>query len=260
MLNFLRQNKSPKDIKILRSDILDFIKEQLKKAESGEGTNIRGIQLFITCHAQDKFLYEGALYTNEEYRFKEDVQKIADDFAIALPTNWQLQVMFDETIPPEAISASNLDIALFIATKQNPSIHKEAVAYIRILNGEAEQNVYTIYSSKKKINIGREKEVQVAEGYLRQNQIAFPDTSSNRSNKSISRQHAHIEWSEELAAFFLYADDGGIPPANKIKVKPENGQEVRLITTEIGHHLKEGDQIILGESALLEFSYSLNKN
>ena len=97
---------------------------------------------------------------------------------------------------------------------------------------------------------------QVADGYLRQNQIAFPDSSSNKSNRSVSRQHAHIEWSEEFAAFFLYADEGGIPPSNKIKVKPEHGQEVRLITTEIGYHLKEGDQIILGESALLEFSYT----
>ena len=260
MLNFLKQNKSPKDIKTLRSEILDFIKEQLKKAESGEGANIRGMQLFITCDARDKFLYEGALYGDNQDMFKEDIQKIADDFAIALPANWQLQVMFDETVPPEAINASNLDMALFVATKQKPSIHKEAVAYIKILNGEAEQNVYTIHSSKKKINIGREKQVQVAEGFLRQNQIAFPDSSSNRSNKSISRQHAHIEWSEELAAFFLYADEGGIPPANKIKVKPENSPEVRLLTTEIGHHLKEGDQIILGESALLEFSYSLNTN
>ena len=31
MLNFLKQNKSPKDIKTLRNDLLDFIKDQLKK-------------------------------------------------------------------------------------------------------------------------------------------------------------------------------------------------------------------------------------
>ena len=85
----------------------------------------------------------------------------------------------------------------------------------------------------------------------------FPDGSDNKSNKSISRQHAHIEWNEESAAFFLFADEGGIPPSNKIKVKPENGAEIRLITTEVGHLLKEGDQIILGESALVEFSYNV---
>ena len=254
MLNFLKQNK-PKDIKTLRSDILDFIKLQLKKAESGEGENIRGLQLYINCTPQDKFLYEGAVYSNEQEKFKEDVQKIADDFAIDLPSNWFLQIAFEETVPPEAIQSADVDVAIFISTKQKPSIHKEAVAYIKILNGEAEQEIYLIQSSSKKINIGREKNVHISEGYLRQNQIAFTDNSNNKSNKSVSRQHAHIEWNEEFAAFLLYADEGGIPPSNKIKVKPEHGQEIRLITTEFGHQLKEGDQIILGESALLEFSY-----
>ena len=253
MLNFLKQK--PKDIKALRSEMLEFIKEQLKKAESGEGENIRGLQLYVTCDPQDKFLYEGALNVDDHDKFREAVQKIADDFAIALPPNWSLKVAFDETVPAEAIASPEIDVALFISTRQKPSIHKDAVAYIKILNGEAEQAVYEIHSSNKKINIGREKNVQLPDGYLRQNQIAFPDNSSNKSNRSVSRQHAHIEWNEELAAFCLYADEGGIPPSNKIKVKPEHGQEVRLITTEIGHHLKEGDQIILGESALLEFSY-----
>ena len=254
MMNLLKQ-KSAKDIKTLRSDILDFIKEQLKKAESGEGENIKGLVLYIFCDAQYKYLYDGALHVQDQEKFKDEVQKIADDFAIALPATWQLQIIFDEPVPPEAIKSSDIDVALFVSTKQKPSIHKDAVAYIKVLNGEAEQTVYTLQSSNKKINIGREKTVQAADGYLRQNQIAFPDNSANKSNRSVSRQHAHIEWSEESGAFCLYADEGGIPPSNKIKVKPEHGQEVRLITTEIGYHLKEGDQIILGESALLEFSY-----
>jgi hypothetical protein len=256
MLSFLKQNKAPKDIKTLRSDLLGFIKDQLKKAESGEGENIRGLQLYINCDDQYKFLYEGAVYINDQEKFKEEVQKIADDFAIALPADWMLQIMFDEEVPQEAIQSAALDVALFVSTKQKPSVHKEVTAYIKVLNGEAEESVYAIQSNKKKINIGREKNAQIADGYLRQNQIAFPDNSNNKSNKSISRQHAHIEWSEENGEFCLYADEGGVPPANKVKVKSENGQEIKLTTTGIGYHLKEGDQIILGESALLEFSYT----
>ena len=254
MLNFLKQNKAPKDVKTLRSDLLDFIKDQLKKAE-GEGADIKGMHLYISCDAQQKFIYDSAVYINNPEQFKEEVQKIADDFDVDLPAGWQMQIICDDIVPPEAIQSSSLDAALFISTKQKPTIRREAIAYLKVLTGEAEQTVYMLKSSGKKINIGREKSVQVADGYLRQNQIAFPDGSSNKSNKSISRQHAHIEWSEELGAFFLYADEGGIPPANKVKVKPEKGAEVKLITTEVGYHLKEGDQVILGESALLEFSY-----
>ncbi|MFT4153732.1 FHA domain-containing protein [Parafilimonas sp.] len=255
MLSFLKKDKQPKDVKTLRSDLLDFIKDQLKKAE-GEGADIKGMHLYINCHAQDKFLYESAVYINDTEQFREEIQRIADDFDISLHTGWQFQVFCEEEVPPEAIQSASLDAAIFISTRQRPAIRREAIAYLKVLNGEAEQAVYTLTSSGKKINIGREKNVQVADGYLRQNHIAFTDSSSNKSNKSISRRHAHIEWNEELGAFFLYADEGGIPPANKVKVKPEKGAEVKLITTEVGYHLKEGDQVILGESALLEFSYS----
>ena len=85
----------------------------------------------------------------------------------------QLQIMFDEEVPPEAIRSSSLDVALFISTKQKPSIHKEAVAYIKVLNGEAEQTCLYIHSSNKKINIGREKNVQVADGYLQAKSNCF---------------------------------------------------------------------------------------
>jgi hypothetical protein len=255
MLSFLNEKRSSKDIKTLRSDILDFIKEQLKKAESGEGQNIKGLQLYINCDAKDKFVYESVVYLNSQDKFKEEVQKIADDFAIDLPPGWSWQVIFDEEVPEEAIRSPQLRMALFIQTKQKASIHKEVVAYMKVLNGEAEQAVYELHSSNKKINIGREKNVQAEDGYLRQNQIVFSANGNNKSNQSVSRRHAHIEWNAEQAAFFLYADEGGIPPGNKIKIKPEKGPEVRLITIEVGHHLKEGDQVILGASALLEFSY-----
>jgi hypothetical protein len=124
------------------------------------------------------------------------------------------------------------------------------------LVGEAEKEVYSISSLRGKINIGREKRAQTADGFMRENHIAFPDNSKDESNRSVSRQHAHIEWDPENAAFYLYADEGGIPPSNKMKVRAEGGMPVKLQTTEIGHRLQEGDQIILGESALLEFRSS----
>lgn len=255
MLDFLKPQK-PKDIKLIRSHILDFIKDQLKKAEGGEGGNIRGLQLYVTCDGVDKYLYESALFINEPARFKEEeVQKIADDFDIALPHDWILEILFDENPPVETIKANDVDVSLFISTQTRKAIHKEKNAVIKILHGEAEKEMYQINSKTERINIGRENKVHTADGFYRENTIAFPDSSNNKSNKSVSRQHAHIEWDEDMSAFFLYADEGGVPPSNKIKVKSKNGEEKRLLTTKIGHHLLNGDQIILGESALLEFNY-----
>src|SRR4051794_6647765 len=193
MFDFLKSR--PQDIKGIRGALLQFVKDQLQKAEGGEGNNIRGLYLYITCKPEDKHLYEAATYADEENRFKEEeVQKIADDFAIDLPTGWTMQISFVEAAPPEAIKAQVVDAALFISTKKKPKIHAATTAYIRVLNGETEKPMYTITSATRRVNIGRERKAQTAEGFYRENQIAFPGTSDHQSNRSVSRQHAHIEW------------------------------------------------------------------
>ena len=260
MLDLFKQQKT-KDVKLLRNYILNFIKDQLKKTESGEGGNIRGLQLYITCTEQEKYVYSSAVYLEQEDRFKEEeVQKIADDFALSLPEQWSMEIVFTLEAPPEAIRAGDADIALFISTQKRRAIHQEKTAFIKVLEGEAEQESYIIRSGNRKINIGRESKVHTPDGFYRENDIAFPDDSTNKSNKSISRQHAHIEWNEDVSAFFLFADEGGIPPLNKIKVRTTEGNLVKLLTTEIGYHLHEGDQVILGESALIQFGYVEDDN
>ena len=243
------------DVKTVRDSLLRLIKEQLRKVEGGEGANIKELFLFIACPDEEKHIYESAVYFEEENRFKnEEVQKVADDFAIELPANWIMEISFVDTLPPDAIKVPGLDAALFIQTRKR-SIQKTATARIRVLNGEAEKEEYTISSTGGKITIGREKKVQTSDGFFRINTIAFPADSSHEGNRFISRQHAHIEWDNESGSFLLFADEGGIPPRNKVKVKSAGGTPVKLQTMEIGYQLKDGDQIILGETALLEFIY-----
>ncbi|MDQ6812679.1 MAG: FHA domain-containing protein, partial [Bacteroidota bacterium] len=76
MFDFFKSK--PTDIKGIRASLLQFIKEQFQKVEGGEGGNIRGLCLYITCNNEEKHLYEGAVFADEDKRFKEDeVQKIA---------------------------------------------------------------------------------------------------------------------------------------------------------------------------------------
>jgi hypothetical protein len=248
--------ESPQDVKGIRDSILFFIKEQLKKLEGGEGASIRGLHLFFFCPEEEKHLYESAVYYEEQDRFRdEEVQRIADDFAIELPQGWTMDIAFTDAPPQEAIKMPDLDAALFIQTRKR-SIQKSATAYIKVLNGEAEKEVYAIASSDGKINIGREKKAQGGNGFFRINHIAFPGDSQHESNKYISRQHAHIQFDNDMGAFMLFADEGGVPPGNKIKIRSAGSETpVKLFTTHIGHQLQEGDQIMLGASAILEFSY-----
>jgi hypothetical protein len=263
MFDFFKKNtdNSNKDVKTVREGLLHFIKEQLKKAEGGEGSNIKGIQIIITCPEEEKQMYEAAVYLEEPGRFKnEEVQKIADDFAIDLPDNWELSISFSQSAPPESKQVPGLDASIVILTRKN-ALPKVATAYIKIRLGEAEKKTYNISSGTGKIFIGREKRVQTADGFYRENKIAFPEKSDSDSNRYISRQHAHIEFDQETGHFLLFADEGGVPPRNKVKVRSNNeGEPVKLYSTKVGYELKEGDQILLGQSALLEFSYSADEN
>ena len=257
MFDFLKQKNdaSRPDVKTIRHQLLLFIKEQLQRWE-GEGSYIKGMQLFIVAEAE-KDLMETAVYHHEPGRFQqEEVQKIADDYAIDLPADWTMDIIFTKELPVEAVPSRELPVALHIITNRKPTINKPAAARITVINGEAEQRTYAFTARDGKICIGREKEAQTPEGFYRVNQIAFPGNSSNPANKYISRQHAHIEWNPEAGCFFLYADEGGIPPRNKIKVQTAKGEFIKLQAMQIGHALGEGDQIILGELALLQFNYS----
>jgi hypothetical protein len=252
---FSKSNNTPTDVKGVRDALLRAVKEELQKAEGGEGRNIKGINLFIAESAGEKHMYEAAVYQDEPERFKEEIQKIADDFALDLPETWELEINFSNEFPPEAIKLSDLNAALFIRTKDHV-IQRSGSAYIRVLNGEAEQAEYHITSEDGKLNIGREKKAQVEGGFFRQNHIAFPGDLGNEANKYISRQHAHLEWNNDKGCFMLFADEGGIPPGNKIKIRSATSENlIKLNSSHIGHQLAEGDQIILGESAVVEFSY-----
>lgn len=262
MLDLFKKDKDTGslDAKTIRDRLVHFIKEQLQKVEGGEGNNIKGLHLFVACSNVEKYMYESAVYFEEQDRFKnEEVQKIADDFAIDLPENWVMEIAFVDNLPTEAVLVPGLEAAMFIQTRKRTMI-KSAVAYVKILGGEAEKEVYTITSTSGKITIGREKKVKTPDGFFRENVIAFPANSSHETNKFISRQHAHIEWDNDSGSFLLFADEGGIPPRNKVKLRSEKGELEKLQTMEIGHQLKEGDQIILGDSAVLEFSYFTTEN
>ncbi|WP_295672875.1 FHA domain-containing protein [uncultured Mucilaginibacter sp.] len=254
------ENKGPKDVKAVRDTLLRFIKEEFQKAEGGEGRNIKGINIFISCDTAEKHIYEAAVYIGEEDRFKGEIQRIADDYALDIPDGWEMDIDFTEECPPEASRVDSLSAAIFIRTKEN-TIQRSATAYLRVLNGDAEKQEYEISSSGGKNNIGRGKKVQVEDGFFRLNQVAFDAESTNESNKFVSRQHAHIEWSKDNGCFMLFADDGGVPPRNKIKVRSALSESlVKLHSVSIGHKLAEGDQVILGESAVLEFSYRSEEN
>jgi hypothetical protein len=244
----------PHDVKSIRNILSQFIKEKLQRAQGGEGANIMGVYIFINCSDAEKHLYEAAVFANVPGKFKlEEVQRIADDYAITLSPSFKCDIVFTDKFPPQADLIKDINAAVFISTKKSGLVNKKSQAFIKVLNGEAEHESYSLDASNGRINIGREAKVQAAGNYMRKNTIAF---KPNEINRSVSRQHAHIEWEADSNSFLVFADEGGIPPNNKMKVRTPEGVLIKMQAIEVGHRLQEGDQVILGDSAVLEFTYS----
>ncbi|TCD10910.1 FHA domain-containing protein [Pedobacter frigidisoli] len=245
----------PDDVKGIRHALLQFVKQELQKAEGGEGANIKGLSIYINCASAERQVYEAAVFTEDPDQLKNEIQRISDDYSLDLPTNWALTISFDDAFPDDAVKMQNLPVALFVKTKTH-FVKQQATAYVKALSGKTLQLSYVISSEGGKYNIGRDEKAQSDEGYFRTNHIAFPSESDDERNKYISRQHAHIEWNKNLAKFVIFADEGGIPPRNKVKLRSALTEKiVKLHATQIGQELEEGDQIILGESVVLEFSF-----
>ncbi|MEP7163537.1 MAG: FHA domain-containing protein [Ferruginibacter sp.] len=253
MFNLFKEKAG--DVKAIRNTLLQFIKEKLQRAEGGEGAGITGIHLFVICVDSERYLYEGAVFAASPGKFRDEVQRIADDYAISLPASWKMEVAFTDKFPAQSYISKEIPVALFISTKKAGLISKRSRAFIKILNGQAEKEIYVIDPSNEKINIGREVKAQVNAGFVRKNAIAFLSSAAMDVNRSVSRQHAHIEWEAESGSFLVFADEGGIPPNNKMKIRTADGMSFKMQAIEVGHRLEEGDQIILGDSAVLEFTY-----
>ncbi|OLY92765.1 hypothetical protein SAMN05444008_10269 [Cnuella takakiae] len=252
---FFKNEEIPSDVKNIRQQLLLFIKDQLQQWEGGEGGNIRSIQLYLFPAEGERSQYAAAVFEGSEDQFREEVQRIADDYALDLPLEWNFELAFAPA-PAEAVQAPGLQAAMLVdSRKRKIATQGLRKGYIIVQQGETEQARYQFDAASGKITIGRDKMVQAGDGFHRENKIAFLAQSSQEANRFVSRQHAHVEWSEEVGAFQLFADEGGIPPRNKVKVRTGGNEPVKLQSTHIGYTLQHGDQIILGDSALLEFGY-----
>lgn len=273
MFDFFKRNNKL-DAKGIRDAVLQFIKEELQQLDGGEGSSLRTIALFVAPTEEEKFLYEAALYNGNTEKLVEDIQRIADNFALDLPEDWQFTLQFEEELPAGTLRSAEISAGLKLlmsaapvagsadsssagsGSTAGPAITAATKVSLKVLKGHAEQDEYLLKPGEsKRIHIGRGASIQANDGSLRINHIAFPENPEFESNKYISRQHAHIEWDGQSASFKLFADEGGVPPGNKTKIRAGQDESVlKLNSTLIGYPLRDRDQIILGDAAILEFT------
>lgn len=140
-----------------------------------------------------------------------------------------------------------------ILSRTEPIITAKAQLCIVHNRGKLLQDSYVISPTDnvKRWNIGRGENVEGT--YFRQNNIVFEDDSTNECNKYVSREHAHIVFSEGIG-FLLYVDAGGRKSSgNRTRVFRDNNYLDLGSNMNTPIQLCDGDHIELGKHAILEF-------
>ena len=250
---FDRFKNDSADAKSIRADLLYALRTRLSAFQGNEAGGLRSITLYLAPGDARRAEYEAAVLAHEPERFRAEVQRMADDYHLELPAGWELRTEFCTQLPAEAVPVEGLPAGIWFAAgkRQAPAVQK---ARLRVLAGVAEQAEYRLEPGGARINIGREPKVQLPDGFVRINTVAFLGDVPEEANRFVSRQHAHIRYDTVLGQYLLFADSGGLPPHNKTKVKGRGDEAaVKLQSAEVPHQLRDGDQIMLGHSALLEF-------
>lgn len=117
-----------------------------------------------------------------------------------------------------------------------------------VLQGAANESELVI--SKARTNIGRTAEVFHAAGPSRKNDLAF--TEDNEINRTVSREHAHIQYSQKTGTYRLFNDRYYKGDANCGLWIVRDGLSQPVHRTPRGTVLRSGDEIHLG-TAVLQF-------
>lgn len=239
------------------STIMDFyvnVIDSLKPLYLGNTTNAENLVLHI------------GLFNNEFVAaYSKDISDGKLKIGLQSEINKELGVCFNDIIiytkedgyPNDRNEIKNTK-KCFYSVLPASIILTSSDAEIKVLldRGVLLQNKYLLTSTDKNRiwNIGRGEISQVGKGYIRQNHIVFDDNSTNEHNKFVSRNHAHIEYSEGLG-YLLYVDEGGRRNEQN-RTRVIRGKDILDLESnmKIPVQLKDGDQIELGKHAILCFN------
>jgi hypothetical protein len=134
-------------------------------------------------------------------------------------------------LPPEAVAGSRR------------SDQPNARLKLTIVKGAAEQRSYAFTTGR--IDIGRRSDVvDQRQRLIRTNHVAFSEDGPDE-NRTVSRRHAHIEFSEQERCYRLW-DDRSAHGTAIIR----RGRSIRVPPGARGMRLETDDEIVLGQARI----------
>ena len=141
-------------------------------------------------------------------------------------------VEFDRVdLPPEAVAGAR--------RSDQPSVRLK----LTIVKGAAEQRSYAFTTGR--IDIGRRSDVvDQRQRLIRTNHVAFSEDGPDE-NRTVSRRHAHIQFSEQERCYRLW-DDRSAHGTAIIR----RGRSIRVPPGARGMRLETDDEIVLGQARI----------
>ncbi len=247
---------------MLREEIVAFIVNKLSVYQAESAADVRGLELFVRCSDAESVELAGvALYAAAPGKFREELHRKLTNNHIHLPSNWTFSFAYGEQFPEGCIyRQEHLGLnVLRVEQVQNDA----SPARLEALAGQLAQDEYTLDPLQSlQYAIGRGANPRLDSGRTHRNDICFLEPDDPRfdptlgaANQFVSRNHAVIRFQPAQNRYFLYADRGGLPQSgNKIRLLKADDQVERVYIPDVGHELRDGDQIELGGQAILQFS------
>ncbi|MGH9666770.1 MAG: FHA domain-containing protein [Bryobacteraceae bacterium] len=242
-----RATEDAPELAEIRLAVIDAVKSKSHRAGAARifaddivRVHLRGIPEAQAATFQNGFLAQyfqqevRAALARSSYRFPENLE-------VDLQTTPQLPGPGEEWIWVETESKAPPETA-----------RRRGRARLIVIEGAA--NEREIQINKPRINIGRTADVFRSEGPSRKNDLAF--TEDNEVNRSVSREHAHIEAGGEAGQYRIFNDRW-----YKAGAKAEANCGLWIVRDSLsqpvhrngrGVVLKSGDEIHLGR-AILKF-------
>ena len=237
--------KEPPEVAEIRFAILDEIRK--KSYRSGGRRvfpynvvriNMRGVQ------ESRKPIFKGGFF--KKY-FEQEIRKSLTKSDCRFPEDLEVDVNVTRRLPKRD------EAWLWIETdsqRRRPTETARPAARIVVIEGKANQR--EIVLRKMRTNIGRTVDVYRSEGLSRRNDITFSEDTE--VNRTVSREHAHIQYDEASSSWRLYNDrwyqrgEKGETACNVWIVRDGMSQEVHRNAR--GARLRSGDEIHLGKAVV----------
>ncbi len=241
-----RLSKDAPELAEIRLAVLDVIKAKSHRA-SGKNVfpyNLVRIQLRGIPEEQSN-VFRSEFLSNY---FAEELKTGLKRSSYRFPTDLRVEIETTPVLPIKGEQWLSIGTELQQVKSTEAPGRGTRPARLTVLQGTANQPEISL--QKARTNIGRTIEVYRSAGPSRRNDLAF--TEDNETNRSVSREHAHILHSTKAGEYRLFNDRSykGESNCGLWIVREGLSQAVHRGTR--GTLLKPGDEIHLG-SAVLRF-------